>query len=119
MITNRELDLIGLRDPIDPDVTGPSADEVAYELVREAPPDRDGWTLRCRRGPRVAWSMPLAPRGAAPRARPAVAQAVAVRVLTEQGVSVRGWSPVADPVEPAHTTEHFVARRPRGAALPV
>lgn len=121
MITNRDLDVIGFRDLTG--VTDPAPprawaeDGVSYELLREAPPSRDGWSLLCRRAGRVAWSMPLAPRGAAPRVRPAVAQAVAVRVLTEQGVFVSGWNHVAGT---DLADEHFVARRPQGApALPV
>jgi len=127
MITNRDLDVIGLRDLTGLDAPAPSrtatlADDVTYELLREVPPSRDGWSLLCRRGGRVSWAMPLAPRGAAPRARPAVAQAVAVRVLTEQGVFVSGWNHVAADdrgADPDHD-EHFVARRPHGApVLPV
>ncbi|MEJ2885108.1 hypothetical protein [Actinomycetospora aeridis] len=123
MITNRDLDVIGLRDLTgitDPAPARPpsAGDGVSYELFREVPPSRDGWSLLCRRAGRVAWSMPLAPRGAAPRVRPSVAQAVAVRVLTEQGVFVSGWNHL-DGTDPA-TDEHFVARRPHGAtALPV
>lgn len=126
MITNRDLDVIGLRDLSGSDAPGPGraatvAEDVTYELVREVPPSRDGWSLLCRRGGRVSWSMPLAPRGAAPRVRPAVAQAVAVRVLTEQGVFVSGWNQV--PARDAAGSEHderFVARRPHvPSALPV
>lgn len=122
MITNRELDVIGIRQAAG-DVAGQAVaprrtlvDEVAFELLRDVPPSRDGWSLLCRRAGRVAWSMPLAPRGAAPGVRPAVAQAVAVRVLTEQGVFVSGWNHVADGLD----GEHFVARRPQEApVLPV
>ena len=125
MITNRDLDVIGLRDL--GDLAGLAAparsagiDEVTYELLREVPPSRDGWSLLCRRGGRVSWSMPLAPRGAAPRVRPAVAQAVAVRVLTEQGVFVSGWNHVPDDRADDQAGEHFVARRPHAApVLPV
>ncbi|MDD7963940.1 hypothetical protein [Actinomycetospora lemnae] len=118
MITNRDLDVIGL--PSLPAPASPRDEDAAvFELVREAPPYRDGWVLLCRRGGRVTWSMPLAPRGAAPRVRPAVAQAVAVRVLDEQGVFVSGWNQVG-PADPGDDTPHFVARRPLGTtALPV
>lgn len=120
MITNRDLDVIGLRALTGLDAPAPSRsdlpdEDVGYELLREVPPSRDGWSLLCRRGGRVSWSMPLAPRGAAPRVRPAVAQAVAVRVLTEQGVFVSGWNQLADP-DLAHD-EHFVARRPHAAPI--
>ena len=121
MITNRDLDVIGLRDFTGLDAPAPArgatfVEDVTYELLREVPPSRDGWSLLCRRGGRLSWSMPLAPRGAAPRVSPAVAQAVAVRVLTEQGVFVSGWNHVTDDLE----GEHFVARRPQGApVLPV
>ncbi|MDD7938385.1 hypothetical protein PHK61_08130 [Actinomycetospora lutea] len=118
MITNRDLDVIGVRDL--GDLAAPARpaplDEITYELLCEVPPSRDGWSLLCRRAGRIAWSMPLAPRGAAPRVRPAVAQAVAVRVLTEQGVFVSGWNHVPDDQDGAH----FVARRPQTApVLPV
>jgi hypothetical protein len=39
----------------------------------------------------------LAAHGAGPYATPRVAQAVAVRVLTERGWTVEGWTPEADP----------------------
>src|SRR4051812_44700536 len=101
MITNRDLDVIGLRDLAaaappapDPRVVVPPVAVTEYELVREPLAYAEGWSLLCRRGGRVAWSIPLAPRGAAPRVRPAVAQAVAVRVLSEQGVFVSGWNHV-------------------------
>jgi hypothetical protein len=112
MITNRELDVIGLGlgAPAPPAPETPAA----YELVRSGPPHAEGWTLQCRRAGQITWTLPLAPRGAAPRVRPAVAQAVAVRVLTEQGVFVSGWN-LADDDGP-----RFVARTPRGAsAVPV
>ncbi len=85
-------------------------------LVREGPAPLEGWSLHCRREGRVVRSIPLAPRGAAPRVRPAVAQAVAVRVLAERGVFVSGWNQADDE---ARDVVRFVARRPRGAdALP-
>ncbi|HSK60116.1 MAG TPA: hypothetical protein VK935_13805 [Actinomycetospora sp.] len=124
MITRRDLDLItsgalglpaagagGTPQP----TTSPAATE--YVLVREDPPSAEGWSLQCRRGGRVVRSIPLAPRGAAPRVRPAVAQAVAVRVLAERGVFVSGWNQTSDG---AGDVVRFVARRPHGAdALPV
>lgn len=129
MITNRDLDLMGpwtldVPAPVEPrpgpggpgaPVPTPSAPVDEYVLVREGPPD-EGWALQCLREGRVTVSTPLAPRGAAPRVRPAVAQAVAVRVLTERGVFVSGWNQVTTgPLE----LVRFVARRPVGAdALP-
>jgi hypothetical protein len=124
MITNRELDVIGLglaapaapaREP-DLQIAAPPAPDAPaeYDLVCAGPPYAEGWTLRCRRAGRVAWTLPLAPRGAAPRVRPAVAQAVAVRVLTEQGVFVSGWNLADDDGGP-----RFVARTPhRVSAVP-
>jgi hypothetical protein len=50
-----------------------------------------GWMLLALDGQRRHWSMPLLSRGAAVTAPPRVAQAVAVRVLTELGVYVRAW----------------------------
>jgi hypothetical protein len=113
VITNRDLDLIAPGVVAAP---APAAD-IEYVLVREELPAPEGWSLQCLRGGRVAVAIPLAPRGAAPRVRPAVAQAVAVRVLGERGVFVSGWNQLDDgPVE----ATRFRARRPRGAdALPV
>jgi hypothetical protein len=133
MITNRDLDVIGQRDvpaaPAaipEPRVVAPPFDRAQgadeFELVRDAPTSHGGWSLRCRRGDRVVWSMPLAPRGAAPGVRPAVAQAVGVRVLGEFGVFVSGWNQLpdigGDPDPTAHDDAwRFVARRPRGASV--
>lgn len=130
MITNRDLDVIGLHTvsasaapmPEVPDVHAvpPSPDGTDdYELVRDAPTAHDGWSLRCRRHDRVVWSMPLAPRGAAPGVRPTVAQAVGVRVLDELGVFVSGWNQLDDGAD-QDDAWRFVARRPRRASsLPV
>jgi hypothetical protein len=130
MITNRDLDVIGPLDapaPIPGPRVVPALGEVGgrdeFELLRDAPTAQGGWSLRCRRETRVVWSMPLAPRGAAPGARPGIAQAVAVRVLSELGVFVSGWNQLDDPDDPTADRDdawRFVARRPRGAsALPV
>jgi len=112
VITRRDLDLIA---PVAP--TSTPATQTEYVLVLEGPPSAQGWSLHCHRGGRVDAAIPLAPRGAAPGVRPTVAQAVAVRVLTERGVFVSGWNQVDDgPRDEAR----FVARRPHGAdALPV
>src|SRR4051794_9406009 len=56
-----------------------------------------GWTLTAYHQGRWCWSTSLASRGAADSASARVAQAVAVRVLAEQGVAVHGW--VADSAE--------------------
>jgi hypothetical protein len=111
VITTRDLDLIVPGAP--PTVSArTSAADIEYVLVREVPPAAEGWSLQCRRGGCVEVSIPLAPRGAAPRVRAAVAQAVAVRVLTERGVFVSGWNQLADgPID----VVRFVARRPHGA----
>src|SRR3954452_2461070 len=50
-----------------------------------------GWTLTAYDQGRWCWSTSLASRGAAVSASARVAQAVAVRVLVEQGVAVHGW----------------------------
>jgi hypothetical protein len=122
MITNRDLDVIGLRDlPVaappaaDPRVVVPPVAVTEYELVSEPLAYAEGWSLLCRRGGRVVWSIPLAPRGAAPRVRPAVAQAVAVRVLSEQGVFVSGWNHVDDGTD--GEARRFAARLPHGASV--
>jgi len=125
MITNRDLDVIGLRDlaagappAADPRVVVPPATTTEYELVSEPLTHSEGWSLLCRRGGRVTWSIPLAPRGAAPRVRPAVAQAVAVRVLSEQGVFVSGWNQVDDGDDADGEARRFAARLPHGASVP-
>lgn len=119
MITNRDLDAIGAPPaaPV-PDARAapqPPHGSDDYELVRDAATVRGGWSLRCRRGARVVWSMPLAPRGAAPGVRPTVAQAVAVRVLGELGVFVSGWNQLDDGAD-RDDARSFVARRPRRAS---
>jgi hypothetical protein len=53
-----------------------------------------GWMLSARYDTGWCWSTSLDARGAGAHAAVRVAQAVAVRVLTEQGVAVEGW---ADP----------------------
>ncbi|MDD7916326.1 hypothetical protein [Actinomycetospora callitridis] len=123
MITNRDLDVIGLRDlaaaappTADPRVVVPPVAATEYELVSEPLAYAEGWSLVCRRGGRVAWSIPLAPRGAAPRVRPAVAQAVAVRVLSEQGVFVSGWNHMDDG-DDTDGYRRFAARLPHGASV--
>jgi hypothetical protein len=118
VITRRDLDLItsgALGLPAARAAGAPAATTSAaateYVLVREDPPSAEGWSLQCRRDGRVVRSIPLAPRGAAPRVRPAVAQAVAVRVLAERGVFVSGWNQADDGAD----VVRFVARRPHGA----
>ncbi|GAA4776025.1 hypothetical protein GCM10023200_05880 [Actinomycetospora chlora] len=119
MITNRDLDVIGPLAAVPgpraaaPQVDTGGADE--FELLRDAPTAHAGWSLRCRREARVVWSMPLAPRGAAPGVRPGIAQAVAVRVLSELGVFVSGWNQLDDGTE-SDDAWRFVARRPRHAS---
>lgn len=51
-----------------------------------------GWTLTAWLGGRRAWALPLAGRGAGAGANGRIAQAVAVRVLSERGVFVAGWN---------------------------
>jgi hypothetical protein len=53
--------------------------------------EAEGWMLLALHGHRRHWSMPLLGRGAALTAPPRVAQAVAVRVLTDLGVHVQAW----------------------------
>lgn len=83
--------------------TGPSGSEDAspapvHALLHSR---ADGWALISRdHGPHFRWTS-LAGRGAGPATAPRVAQAVAVRVLAEQGVVVQGWSEGQAPGTPA------------------
>jgi len=95
----------GSRPPQEPDHAPSPAERsdptVVYLLTHEAPCDpaegyRLGWTLSAHYEGPWCWSTSLAPRGAAPSAGAHVAQAVAVRVLTEQGIAVQGWSVDSD-----------------------
>mgnify|MGYP001506750743 CR=1 FL=1 len=56
VITNRDLDVIGLRDVagLAAPARTTSSDDISYELLREVPPSRDGWSLLCRRGGRLS-----------------------------------------------------------------
>lgn len=102
--------------------TGPEPDGEATYLLVFNDPDRPaaqywvGWVLAAWHGRVPLWSVSLTGRGAGAHAGTRVAQAVAVRVLAEQGVPVAGWhadealdpvvfrarveSPVAGPAEP-------------------
>ena len=55
-----------------------------------------GWTVLAAHGSRWSWSIRLDAHGAAYAAPTRVAQAVAVRVLSDHGIDVLGWNP-ADP----------------------
>lgn len=70
--------------------------EAGHVLVFHPPTEpRDehgiGWVLEAYRDGARCWSANLAARGAGVEAGPRVAQAVAVRVLADQGVEVGGW----------------------------
>jgi hypothetical protein len=76
------------------------------------------WLLLTHHGAtaRPAWATPLARHGAGPQASQRVAQAVAVRVLHELGVDVRGWVP--EPARPDGGAPDVVAlTSPRPARL--
>ena len=78
-----------------------------YVLVGNDPADPatrypDGWTLSAHHDTGWSWSTGLAARGAGAHASPRVAQAVAVRVLSEHGVTVGGWSASEPPDRSAH-----------------
>lgn len=83
-----------------------------------------GWTLIACHDDLWNWSTALAARGAGAHATARVAKAVAVRVLTEQGVTVQGWSDAepdaAEPSEVAGDGAVFRAQvpPPRVAADP-
>lgn len=83
-------------------MTGPvGRDGCAYLLTRpEGPVDGGGpgWRLSFTATEGPSWSMVLTGRGAGAQTPPRVAQAVAVRVLAEFGIDVRGW-------EPGHRTQ--------------
>jgi len=55
-----------------------------------------GWTVLAAHGSRWSWSIRLDAHGAAYAAPTRVAQAVAVRILSDHGIDVLGWNP-ADP----------------------
>lgn len=85
-----------------------------YLLVYNPPDDPGGgvdpgWTLVAWSDTTWHWAAPLAERGAATSAEPRVAQASAVRVLTEQGVVVEGWGGGGTLEAPAYWAR--VARR--------
>ena len=56
-------------------------------------------------GQRRHWSTPLLSRGAAVTAPPRVAQAVAVRVLTDLGLQVRAWHNVSGADQPMYRAQ--------------
>lgn len=92
------------------------APAVTYWLAYNAPDDRvaglgPGWTLLAEHahGPRWSWSVRLDGRGAGPRAGPRQAQAVAVRVLADLGVTVHGWSARETSAPPASYRAETVA----------
>lgn len=68
-----------------------------------------GWSLQCRHRGRTAWTLPLAPRGAAPRTTTRTAQAVAVRVLSGLGVFVSGWNAVGAAADDDGPSDRAVA----------
>ncbi|MHC1559298.1 hypothetical protein ACR9E3_10095 [Actinomycetospora sp. C-140] len=59
-----------------------------YMLVFNPPA---GWLLAGYRHGRRCWVMNLAAHGASPDAATRIAQAVAVRVLDDRGITTRGW----------------------------
>lgn len=83
-----------------------------------------GWVLTARHDTSWYWSTSLAARGAGAHAGTRVAQAVAVRVLHEQGVAVESWTgptPGNEPGDPPGAPASFRARLaspPHTAAQP-
>jgi hypothetical protein len=78
-----------------------------------------GWTLTARYDTGWCWSTSLAARGAGAHATTRVAQAVAVRVLTEQGVAVEGWAdPDPDPASHDQTAGRVSFRARPGRTAP-
>ncbi len=61
-----------------------------------------GWALIARYDTKWEWGTSLAGRGAGALAPARVAQAVAVRVLAEQGVRVEGWADTSPEQPEAH-----------------
>ena len=102
--------LAGAQDG-DPGVGSPDApDTVVYLLVYSAPEGPaggdagGGWTLLARHDTGWGWSRSLAAHGAGAHAPARVAKAVAVRVLSGQGVAVESWvddQPDDQPTDPA------------------
>jgi hypothetical protein len=98
------LDSIIPRDPFEHPEVATSGDRpgareqgTTHLLVYNDPEDPSatygqGWTLVVWHGARWRWSMALAARGASASCETRVAQAVAVRVLADQGVQVESWS---------------------------
>jgi hypothetical protein len=63
-----------------------------------------------------SWSTALAARGAGAHAPARVAQAVAVRVLSEHGVAVGGWSASEPPNPSAHPVSYRARLAPSSPA---
>ena len=97
--------LVGALDG-DPVVGSPDApDTVVYLLVYSAPEGPaggdagGGWTLLARHDTGWGWSRSLAAHGAGVHAPARVAKAVAVRVLSGQGVAVESWPTTSPPTQ--------------------
>ncbi len=100
---------------------GRSETTTRYLLVYNDPEEPTGrygmgWTLIACHDELWDWSTALAARGAGAHATTCVAKAVAVRVLSEQGIAVQGWSEagsdVAEPTEVAGDQAVFRAQIP-------
>jgi hypothetical protein len=102
--TQPDIGLSGVFEgPDGPSGTPPPSAAVEYMLVHNSTQipiagNGQGWTLIARYDG-WCWSTALAARGAGAHAAVRVAQAVAVRVLAEQGVAVTSWSIVAPDTE--------------------
>ena len=114
--------LAGAQDG-DPGVGSPDApDTVVYLLVYSAPEGPaggdagGGWTLLARHDTGWGWSRSLAAHGAGAHAPARVAKAVAVRVLSGQGVAVESWvddQPDDQPTDQRCSALGCFLRRPR------
>jgi len=86
-------------------LSGSGLPAAAVEGTARASGGAGGWMLLALHGQRRRWSTPLLSRGAAATAPPRVAQAVAVRVLTDHGLRVRAWHNVSSADQPMYQAQ--------------
>ena len=96
--------------------SGAGCTAATIDAASAASVEAGGWMLLALHGHRRHWSMPLLARGAAITAPPRVAQAVAVRVLTDLGVHVQAWHRASGADQPIYRAE---LERPTPPPAPV
>lgn len=99
-----------------PSGSGAGCTAATIDAAAAASVEAGGWMLLALHGRRRHWSMPLLGRGAALTAPPRVAQAVAVRVLTDLGVHVQAWHRASGADQPIYRAE---LKRPLPPPAPV